>query len=218
MGIVLQVVVAVFIVAMSPSTSVAATITFDGSNGVVRFAGEIATIEGFDFSVTPGDDRGLPPFDLSTFFFVTDGEGINHNGTPELFLANHSVLTMAQNGGGAFDFLGFDLAGSVIDPAFWILWASSIDVTGTIAGGGSITTNILLPSTAIMQTHTLTGFLGLSSVTFAPRMNAGVGASRNSFSFNLDNINVVPVATVPESASLSLLLIGLGVLTGGLKV
>jgi hypothetical protein len=176
----------------------AATITFNSEPGGFIPAGSSQTVEGFDFQV----DNGTSAFGA----FSLQGDLIN-NGTRNLFLANHSLLTLSQNGGGSFDLIGFDLAGSWVDPGLWSRWASSVDVTGFFSAGGSITTNISLPGTAIFETKNLIGFTGLSSVVFAPRINGG-SSSQFDYEFTLDNI-VVADSSVPEPATLLLLGAGL---------
>jgi hypothetical protein len=178
--------------AVSPAA--AATITFDSYGGTLINGGGTKTFDGFDFGITNVNGG---------FGFVGLQSSLTNNGTPNLFVANHSILTMTRSGGGAFELSSFDLAGSWIsDPS---RWAESVTVTGQLDGGGAIT--LTVPVTGSFVTRAF-GSSSLTSVTFTPSNPSGCSSD---FEFELDNIQVADAQATPVPEPASMTLLGTGI-------
>ena len=133
---------------------------------------------------------------------VGNAQAPNNMG-PALFSANDADLLMTSTDASPFDLLSFDFArrpGDTTDNRS----AEVINVIGNLDGGGMVffTTADLLDDfvTAALPST----FQGLSSVLFAPVINANMGV--NNFEFQLDNVTA---DAVPEPGTLALLGLGL---------
>ena len=163
-------------------------ITFDGSTGGFADPGQTLSVSGFNF--TPQNGAG-------SFLIVSSQSDIVGNGTNNLFAANHTLLTVDTSS--PFSLTSFDIGGSF--KAFPDRWASSVLVTGQLAGGGTVSTTVTLPTDPVLETFVLPStFTGLTSVLFSPNANLAFPDTYN-YEFVLDNITVNGGA-VPEPATI----------------
>ncbi len=132
----------------------------------------------------------------------TCGPACPDNGTNYL-LAHGAGFNFAAVKGSAFSLNSFH--GGEAHMGATGLWAKNIQVTGTLASGGTVVQSFALDwiqdaqgPAADFQQFNLNGFSNLTSVSFT-----GIGG--NNF-FTLDNLNV---SEVPEPASFALLGLGL---------
>ncbi|WP_425038315.1 VPLPA-CTERM sorting domain-containing protein [Primorskyibacter sp. S187A] len=169
--------------------------------GIIDFEGVTPTDFGdpidvgdfrFDFTASGwliGDlDDGLTPGEVG-------------NGTNVLYASGGSPVsvTMTRIDGGAFDVSALSAAESTGGTA------DILNVSGAFALGGSIMDDLAV--TNAHQNFTLSGFVGLSSLTFSTATSGAFG----EVGFELDNINTMAVtAPVPLPAGGMLLLTGLG--------
>lgn len=186
---------------MIPSTARADTITFDVpvSPGAVQISS--TTFQEFTFS------------SVDSFNHVLSGHfsnAVSHNGTSFLVVSPNPTGALVMINGGA----GFSLSSFDADTFTHILGATTITLTGSFVGGGTITQAFTTDAigdgpggVADFQTFSLVGFANLSAVQFSsvtPRV------------FAIDNINATSsTAPVPEPAAMFLLgsgLTGLGAL------
>ncbi|TWT42599.1 PEP-CTERM motif protein [Thalassoglobus neptunius] len=128
------------------------------------------------------------------------------------YLISHSddtVISMTQANGNPFSLLSF--MGGEAHIGVLSLWASDIQVTGFLAGGGTVTETFALDGIhdgagglPDFQQFNLSGsFSNLTEVQFR-----GLGGNTSLF-YTLDNISVdTSVAPVPEPSSMALLGIG----------
>jgi hypothetical protein len=193
-----------FVLAVLQSASYTAkgdTITFDspGSTGAVQLSS--TTFQGFTFS------------SVANFNHVLSGHfsnAVSHNGTSFLVVSPgvDGALVMT-NGGSPFSITSFDA-----DTFTHILGVTTITVTGTFVGGGTITQVFATDAigdgpggAADFQTFTLVGFSNLNAIQFS---------SVTPRAFAVDNFCVTSsAAPVPEPATMILLgsgLTGLGAL------
>lgn len=119
-------------------------------------------------------------------------DGLGNNGST--VLGTHDDVVITQSGGGAFDVFSFDFEGFQNE--------SDIRVVGSLSGGGTVSQTFTAdgnPST--YETFLLSGFTGLSSISFEYLGNGATG-------FFLDNINTGG-GHVPEPGGLGLVALGL---------
>lgn len=180
----------------------AAVINLDFSEqsyGNCAYVGTSMTSQGVSFTKT-GSTSG--------FYACNNPYLISGNGSTKAMIdANaRSQFDMALAGGGAFDLLSFD-AGARNDG-----WgaASGIRLTGLLAGGGTVTTDLVFGSA--WSTYTLTGFSNLLKVSWL----ALGSSSQSQFVFDNVRLDNAPVAGVPEPASLALVL-GAGIAAVGAR-
>lgn len=167
-----------------------------------------------DFDLHPPDfqnpivDSGFTfAFDAAAWgVFGPDGPGVvgaNYNGTPALYADGDredrkaSVL-MYRTAGGTFDVSSFLAA------TFWTGSAGTLDVIGTLSGGGIVSASFDLTSTFGLFTLS-SEFTNLDSLMFR---DSASGAFFEAPGFAIDDIDLSR-DVVPEPGSLSLLGMGL---------
>ncbi|HEX2267982.1 MAG TPA: PEP-CTERM sorting domain-containing protein [Pyrinomonadaceae bacterium] len=179
------------------SSANADTITFDApaSPGSVPLGA--ATFQGFTFASAAG------------FNHVASGHfssAVSHNATSFLVVSPNATGTLIiTNGGAAFSASSFDA-----DTFTHILGATTITVTGTLVGGGTISQTFVTDAVGDgpgpnvdFQTFSLVGFNDLISLQFTSVAKP----------FALDNLNLSGgAAPVPEPATMLLLGSGLSAL------
>ena len=130
------------------------------------------------------------------------------NGTTALGAFNSSAIGMTVTGGGTFDLLSFDLAGTFVAGGRNV---SLLQVDGTLFGGGTVSTQFNVADPNAFATYFLPGtFADLVSVDFHGVKEADGGPPAAGPEFQLDNIDTNANA-VPEPAAAflaPLLLIG----------
>jgi hypothetical protein len=122
----------------------------------------------------------------------TDGQYLGLDGPTLAF-----PITMSQVGGGSFsllDFMGNELWNSV-PPGFPN--ATSIELTGNVHGGGTVTTSLALDGDPTVWQHFVVNWNNLDSVVFSGNLD---------YSIAIDSINVV---SVPEPSTLLISALGL---------
>lgn len=165
------------------------------------YDGVTATINGYDFTVTPG---GYSQYIMSSAWGGGDNTEIAWNGTDYQIISGLTDgLNINQANGGAFSLNSLDMANwDDTIPGIYI------SVTGNFMNGGSINEKIPVSNllNSVMQdgndfTHyTFTGFNNLSSLNISYYGN---------YKLAIDNINV---SAVPEPEFYAMLLAGLGLL------
>ena len=170
----------------------AVVITFDGltggavtPNGAILYPSPVA-IDGYTFTTLPFLDGRPAQFATWTAASNVNASFSNYTGSISLFSNSGSPTTVRATGGGAFSVSSLSL-GYLYRPA------NSITVTflGSLAGGGSVTQTFTTAALdAALRTVTLSGFVGLTSLTLS---QAG-----GNEAFQFDNVNV---QAVPEAAS-----------------
>lgn len=185
-------------------TAQAAVIDFqDVPSGDCYVAGTAVQSRGFSFTGNPQDPA------VSPFLYVCNPGVVQNNTSPALLNAiGRSILTMAENGGAAFSLQSFFAGGRTADfapskPVTLYSVASSIDILGNLAGGGTVFTSVLLDTQAPYDWSQFllpASFTNLSSVVFTAQGNGSTPE------FLIDDIVVnEPHQSVPEPASLALL-------------
>jgi len=158
------------------------------------------------YLVTHGGS-GIDPFAIVVGPAGPDALKFSGNGSKRLVAFNTSTISFSRPGGGAFDLLQFDGGESWVDMPH--LWATQIQVVGTLQGGGTVSQVFRLDlhkdAQTGMQPFILGGdFRNLASVRFS-----GLGATGGGPEFSLDNLVVGPDA-VAIGAPPSLWLAGAG--------
>lgn len=150
------------------------------------------TTQGFDFS--------------SVSFHVIDDPtgcagGCVDNGSQYLAVAGPGVdspVMMTATGGQSFSVTSLDAAklfltvgGLTDDPN-----ADTLDVLGTLSGGGTVSQSLLLPGEGSFNTFSLNGFKNLTSLTIS-----GTGGGSTNASWAVDNMTV---SATPEPSTIAL--------------
>jgi len=176
------------------------------------FAGQAQAIV-IDFDAH-ADDFGSPIVDSGfQFDFTAGGWGVfgpasgaccnvNYNGTTSLFAdgdngGQRANVVMTKVGGGTFDVSSLDAA------VYWIGASGTLELTGALSGGGTVTTSLNVGTP--WQSFAV-GFTDLVSLKF---QDSASGAFLDAPGFGIDNISTAPV---PEPETYALMLLGLGAL------
>ncbi|MEW4487042.1 NF038120 family PEP-CTERM protein [Thalassoglobus sp. JC818] len=132
------------------------------------------------------------------------------NGSSRYLLSHNAgtVISMTQANGNPFSLLSF--LGGEAHLGVTSNWASDIEVTGFLAGGGTVVQSFALDGIhdgaggqPDFQLFNLSGsFANLTEVQFG-----GLGGNAQLF-YSIDNISVGTTAAVPEPSSMALLGIG----------
>lgn len=166
---------------------------------------------GFDFSLV-GDGAAVTP----TGSYC--GAQCPDNGT-QYFVAPYgpesTSLTMTKAGGGLFGLSSFDGAGAFNFGEGSIFIPNQIDVTGVLAGGGTVH-----QAFQIDKSTGSTGGLNFTSYAFSSSFTnlvsvrfSSSGSDLSEFNgFSIDNINATAVTAVPEPETYAMLLAGLGMM------
>ena len=125
------------------------------------------------------------------------------------------TMTMTKTGGGLFGLTSFDGAGSFNFGDGSTFIPNQIDVTGMLAGGGTV-----YQSFQIDKSTGSSGGLDFTSYAFSSSFNNLVSVRFSSSGsaipeyngFSVDNINATAVTAVPEVETYAMLLAGLGMM------
>lgn len=174
----------------------AATVTFDGSNGLFIGTGSSAFIENFVFTINPG----LGTTGGSAFGFVTIQPGnLIDNGSPAFASFNGARVTMSPAFGGTFSPASFDVTGTFL--CCQQRNAIGLQVLGFRADGGIASQIFDVNTVAFARANLNSGFTDLTSMQFIGI--APLSPNSNSPEFQLDNIVILP--PVPEPGTIGLL-------------
>jgi hypothetical protein len=168
------------------------------------------TTQGFVFTALDSGNNNLVCFDGSP-------NGAS-NGTKAYVGNGYQLIQLTKQDAAAFDLVSMDIAEGF--RAFPNSNAKNIDITGALAGGGTVSLNFVLdavidgPGGAQDFQHLVlpTTFRDLSSVTFALHGVSPFTGISDAYFDNLD-VGGDPPATAPEPAALTLLGAGLLALT-----
>lgn len=171
-------------------------------------AGSFATLvsRGYSFS---GIDDGI---------FICDANLAQHNTSPALINANaRSVVTMTKQGGGTFSLTSFFAGGRTEDfdpdaPVTGYDVATGLQVTGTLFGGGTVSTAFTLDSDApydFKQYFLSAAFANLTSVVFTAQ-----GDETPEFVIDDIVVNGQVVGVVPEPSTYAMMLLGVAATFG----
>lgn len=185
----------------SPATAGATVLDFEEfsppANLVTNFSSSLSS-QGFDFSASSGD-----------ILIAGNGQpNVPNTGSNTLVMnaGRPSVVTLTTASGAPFTLNSLlAIEGRNTNTGFFVFSAHDIDVLGTFAAGGTISTTLDLDlfaqenNTLDAELFSFVGWTALSSVRFT-----GVGGGQNGWSYGFDNITLNQ-ATVPEPAAALLL-------------
>ena len=189
------------------STTIAAVLLLATSNQVLAIVIDFENVAPTGGSIIPStpylEDNFLitsTPTGTIEGIFDSAASNVNTNGT-DIFgwcgscSGSALIITLAHSGGDLFDLLSFDFANlNLLGGA-----GATLQVTGNVNGGGSVTTSVTLQDG--WMTANTAGFLNLTSVDFMATTNP---TSHLAF----DNLTVATSA-VPEPSILALMSAGL---------
>ena len=188
--------VAILVVAGSIGNAQAAVITFE----------DVAVAPGTQLNVTDVISGGFLFNTLLDHGHLDNGIWASGNGTTymviDAFGAANNV-TFSPLGGGPFALSGIDLSKA---NTFSTTSATSVEVTGHLLGGGTVSTTFALPGFTFSTFLFDSSWTNLSSVVLYGIGSACCGSVPGNY-FALDNV-VVDTTAVPEPGALTLL--GLG--------
>lgn len=190
--------------ALAAGNAAAAVITFNDltSGSCAIFGSGTLASGGFNFNGNPADAS----------LFLCNAGVIQSNTSGALINANsQSILTMAPVGGGSFSLNSFFAGGRTQNfnpslPVTGYSVATGIDIIGNLTGGGTVTTSIVLDSSAPydwIQYFLPSSFVNLDSVVLTAIGN------KNTPEFLIDDIVVNAQQRVPEPGSLALMSVAL---------
>jgi hypothetical protein len=172
-----------------------------------------------DFEDVPAYSQGGFSSNGFDFTLVGNGAAITPTGSycgpqcPDNMDA--ASLTMTKAGGGLFGLSSFDGAGAFNFGDGSTFIPNQIDVTGVLAGGGTVYQSFLIDKSTGAN-----GSLNFTSYAFSSGFNNLVSVRFSSSGsddpdyngFSVDNINATAVTAVPEAETYAMLLAGLGMM------
>ena len=182
-----------------------------------------------DFEDVPAYSQGGFSSNGFDFVLVGDGSAVTPTGSycgpqcpdngTQYVVAPYGVdaasLTMTKAGGGLFALSSFDGAGAFNFGDGSTFIPNQIDVTGVLAGGGTVYQSFLIDKSTGSS-----GGLDFTSYAFSSSFNnlvsvrfSSSGSAIPEFNgFSVDNINATAVTAVPEAETYAMLLAGLGMM------
>ena len=179
------------------SLSVLAAATPASANVTLDFSGfgrsSLAGSSMYTSGTGPYSESG---FQLESSMFASWGDGNqNYAGSTALFaFFSGDSTVLSRETGGVFDLLSIDLS-----EGFAGSGASSVTFTGTRSDGSQVTNSVVLDGVFGFETHTFSGFTGLTSVEWMQ------GSDYHQF----DNMALAFTA-VPLPGALAMGMLGLG--------
>ena len=166
---------------------------------------------GFDFTLA-GNGSAITPTGSYCGPQCPDN-GTNYVVAP--YNMDAASLTMTRAGGGLFALSSFDGAGAFNFGDGSTFIPNQIDVTGVLAGGGTVYQSFLIDKSTGAN-----GSLNFTSYAFSSGFNNLVSVRFSSSGsdipdyngFSVDNINATAVTAVPEAETYAMLLAGLGMM------